>query len=299
MILVRLMGGLGNQMFQYAFGKLLALKNNTELKIDISLLKDRSIAHEIATHRDYNLDIFNLNNYSFATEEEVFYFNGNPSAAFLKRAARKLYSFFNSSRVIIQDKNSFSESYLNLPGNTCVVGRWQSEHFFSPVKVQIRKEFSFKEKFNKDIADLADEISKCNSVCIHFRRRDLLTSPIYKKTLGTLDMDYYFKAIKLIKEKMQSPYLYVFSDDVEWCKGNLQFDLPFKIVGDVYAGDKSGGHLFLMSCCKHHVISNSTFAWWGAWLSIHSQKTVIAPINWFKDSLLKNEILFPESWIAI
>jgi hypothetical protein len=299
MILVRLMGGLGNQMFQYAFGKHLALKNNTELKIDVSLLKDRSIPHEIATHRDYCLDIFNLEDYSFATEREVWHFNGNSSAGIFERIARKIYVLIYSPRLVVQDKNYFSHDYLNLPDNTCIVGRWQSELFFYPCKDQIRKEFTFIENFNSKIIALSEEIKNCNSICIHFRRGDLITSPLYSKTLGCLNLDYYHRALSLLKEKIKNPFLYIFSDDIEWCKNNIMFDLPFKFVGNEYAGIKAGGHLYLMSCCKHFIISNSTFAWWGAWLSESNNKIVIAPKNWYKDITLKNDVLIPENWIKL
>ncbi len=212
---------------------------------------------------------------------------------------RKIYLLFNSPNLIVQDKNNYSESYLNLPDDTCIVGRWQSETFFLPIEEQVRKEFSFKEKFNSEIIAFSEEINRSNSICVHFRRKDLITSSLYSKTHGVLEMDYYNRAIDLLKAKIPNPHLYVFSDDAEWCKNNFRPDLPFKIIGDEFSANKSAGHLFLMSCCKHFVISNSTFAWWGAWLSCRKEKTVIAPANWYNEPTLRNDLIAPKSWIVL
>lgn len=293
------MGGLGNQMFQYAFGKYLALRNNTEIKLDLTLLNDRSQPHEIVTHRGFDLDIFNISGYSFATPQEIVHYNGNPSAGLFAKVKRKIRVLFNPPRLVVQDKNKFSEEYLRLPGDVCIVGRWQSERFFSGISDTIRKEFTFREKFSAHIMELARTVAAPGSVCLHVRRGDLLTSPVYSKSIGSLGMDYYARAVEIIKAKVKEPRLYVFSDDVEWCRDNLRFDLPVSVVGNEYAGHKSGGHLFLMTQCNHFIISNSTFAWWGAWLSGNAGKTVIAPFHWYKDEELKNEVLFPGNWNAI
>ena len=297
MILIRLMGGLGNQMFQYAFGKRMALINNTKLVLDQSLLLDKSLPHEIATHRDFELDIFNLKNYRWATTEEIFSYNGDVNASFVKKAIRKIKNTISPKKVIIQNGNEFNPDFLKTKSDVCFVGRWQSEIYFNDVSEEIKKEFTFVKIFSAEIENYKTIIQENNAVCLHIRRGDLITSPIYSNTIGVLSWDYYEKAMAHIKERVVDPVFFIFSDDIEWCKQNIILSEQTYYLDDSTADIKAQGHLYLMQQCKHFIISNSTFAWWGAWLSTNKDKIVIAPKKWFADSSLNSDDIIPKQWI--
>ncbi|MBS1646336.1 MAG: alpha-1,2-fucosyltransferase [Bacteroidetes bacterium] len=299
MILVRLMGGLGNQMFQYAFGRRMAFIHNTELVLDQSLLLDKSQPHELVTHRDFDLDIFNIQDYRWATEEEIFSFNGNPKASALKKGVRKIKNAIIPKQLIIQRFNEYNKQYLSIKNNTCFVGRWQSELYFKDAEQQIRKEFTITTLLNNEIKKTAENIKNTNSICLHIRRGDLITSSVYSSSIGALSMEYYTQAIHYIKQQIENPTFFIFSDDIEWCKQNIILPDPTFYMNNTTAGEKAEGHLHLMQQCKHFIISNSTYAWWGAWLSANKNKRVIYPENWYKDSKYNNPSMSPKSWVPL
>lgn len=292
------MGGLGNQMFQYAFGRRMAIINNTQLVLDCSLLLDKSQPHELVTHRDFELDIFNLQEYRWATKEEIFDYNGNPKAFKVKKIIRKIRNTFYPKRLVIQQLNEFNETYLSIKEDVCFVGRWQSELYFKDISEQIKKDFSITVHFNEQIKLYANKIQMCNAVCLHVRRGDLITSVVYSSTIGVINIDYYNVAINYIKQQINNPVFFVFSDDIDWCKKNVILQDQTYYMDDTTSGKKAEGHLFLMKQCKHFIISNSTYAWWGAWLSDYNQKIVVYPANWYKDEEYNNKKMCPSSWIC-
>ena len=201
--------------------------------------------------------------------------------------------------MLIQDRNVYDAAQLAVPDNTCVVGRWQSENYFNSVASLIRQEFTLKSAPEHGWNEMKKEIQSHESIGIHIRRGDLVTSSLYSNTIGTLGMEYYRNSVRFMKENVKDPRAYIFSDDPEWCKKNIDFDIPFEIIGPEYAGIRASGHLTLLAACKHQIISNSTFAWWAAWLNEHPDKIVIGPSAWFKDKSLVNTEIFPKSWIAL
>lgn len=299
MIMIRLMGGLGNQMFQYAFGRSLAIKHQTELVLDDSFLKDKSNSHEVFTHRDFELDIFSNLNYRWATSKEVFAFNGNKNSGVLKRIFRKVLNQFNSKELIIQLNNEVANYVSISRNNSCYVGRWQSYKFFEDYLGEIRNEFVMNRPQINGIDDLMTQINGGESVCVHFRRGDLVTSPLYSETIGSLDLDYYVHSISHINKSVNQPNYFVFSDDIEWCKQNLNLNEKAIFIEAALSGKKSEGHFYLMQHCKHFIISNSTFAWWAAYLSSATEnKQVIYPKNWYKKAELQNPYMCPNNWIG-
>ncbi len=298
MILVRLMGGLGNQMFQYACGLRLAEKHHTELKIDLTLLLDRSTKNPHAVWREFDLaEVFHVSA-PLANEKEIAYFNPNPQT-FFERVANKVRQIYSPPRVFIQSQSGFDSTVPALPDNYCLVGQFQSEKFFFPAKDKVREEFSFKHALLEKETDLAEEIQKSNSVCINVRRGDYVTNPIYSKSLGFVGLPYYKKSISLISNKDQELKLFVFSDEVEWCKKHFDFPLATTFVSHDYAGPKFRSYFQLMSLCKHFVIPNSTFAWWAAWLGQREGSTVIAPARWSADGSQQSSDRIPPHWIQI
>lgn len=293
------MGGLGNQMFQYAFGKRMALALDTELVLDNTLLLGKSQFDEHETYRDFALDIFNLSIFRWATEEEIFLYNGNPEASIIKKLCRKLRNKISPKLLIIQKWNEIDTAYFNVQSDVCFVGRWQSEFYFKDKANEVRKEFSFNTIDNREIRKFEHVIRNCNAVCMHVRRGDLVTSALYSETIGALGWNYYLNAITYLRTKVENPVFFIFSDDQKWCRENILLDEMMYFMDDKTAGNRDEGHLYLMHLCKHFIISNSTFSWWGAWLSDEPLKIVVYPDKWYKDSRFENPQMCPSGWECI
>ncbi|MFA6520734.1 MAG: alpha-1,2-fucosyltransferase [Candidatus Paceibacterota bacterium] len=274
MIVVRLKGGLGNQMFQYALGRVLALKNQTELRLDTGFF-DLNLKN--ITKRSYDLDLFNIK-------------------AELTQSSNLVWALRKIFKIKGQEKSfTFDKKILSITGNVYLEGYWQGPKYFEGFEAEIRKDFTLKNSPAQNIQALAREIENTNSLCIHVRRGDYVGN----KNHEVVNNEYYRKGIESISRKTIIDKIYVFSDDTEWCKNNLKFEFPTMFVGPEYAGEKGEGHIYLMSKCKNFIIANSSFSWWAAWLSEHENKIVICPKQWFPDTSIDTSDLIPASWIRI
>lgn len=300
MILVRLMGGLGNQMFQYAFGYYLAKKNNTVLKIDETLLQDKSQPHEIVTHRTLELtDVFDFN-IDKASKSEIEFFNGKANAKnMFERLINSITWRLRKHNLIIEKSRSFNAEMLNVNDNKCIVGAWQCENYFTSISNDIKALYKFKHAILPQSIKLAKDIVSSNSICIHIRRGDYVTSKLYSELIGALDVSYYEKAIELMSQKINNPHFYVFSDDLNWCKHHITIPFEHSYVEDEHLGIKASNYLHLMSLCKNFIISNSTFSWWAAWLGEKKNSVIIGPANWFKNKSLDGSDIVPNRWIKV
>ena len=289
MIIVRLKGGLGNQMFQYVLGRVLALKNGTELKLNTSFL---NLNFKSITKRIYNLDVFNIRA-GIAKESDI------PFIFRLPNNKICLYLIFLFRKIIKsngQEKSfNFNKKILSVGRNAYLNGYWQSPKYFEGFEEVIRKDFTLKNPPAQNIQNLAGEIEKINSLCIHVRRGDYIGN----KNHEIVNQEYYEKGIEHISQKTSIEKIYIFSDDIAWCKNNLKFDFPIMFVDDEYAGEKDEGHMFLMSKCKNFIIANSSFSWWGAWLSNNKDKIVVCPKKWFPNISIDTSDLIPKNWIRI
>jgi hypothetical protein len=296
MIVVKLMGGLGNQMFQYAFAKNLAIKNRTSLKLDLSFLLDKT-PREHFIFRDFDLDIFSFN-YEIIKTKELIEFLNYQDKSFLKKIKSR---FIDKTVYLKENKFHFEKENLFFSKNIYIDGYWQSEKYFSDIGELIRNEFSFIYKFSESEQKLNNNIISSNSICINYRRTDYVNSQKSIETHGFIGEEYYDNAINSIVEKVENPCFYIFSDDIEWCIENVKIDYPTVFVDHSYKGIKFSSYLQLMKNCKHFIIPNSTFAWWAAWLSENENKIIICPKNWFKDINLQNqsEDIIPLSWMKI
>jgi hypothetical protein len=146
-------------------------------------------------------------------------------------------------------------------------------------------------------ADIAEQIGRVNAVSLHVRRGDYVKNPKTTATHGLCSLDYYHTAIRYIYETVEQPYFFIFSDDMAWVKEHLKIDAPCQYV-DHNQGKESFNDMHLMSLCKHHIIANSSFSWWGAWLNSSPEKIVIAPNKWFAN---QNNIkdLLPNDWVTL
>ncbi len=298
MVIVKLMGGMGNQMFQYAFGFFLAKKNRKTLKLDLSFLQDRREKKKIV-FREFDLTIFNVSEEVIATKEEIAYYSGvSPNGKSLNliiTLKRKL----SLPHHLIDYSLKYHPEYKLITSNIYLEGYFQSPAYFSEIEEDIRKEFIFKNKILPISNELAEKIKMSNSVCLHVRRTDFVEEDLGKNIHGFVEEMYYFNAVKFIKEKVHKPELFIFSDDIEWCQNNLVFDLPTRFVLNEHNGEKISNYLQLMTLCKHFIIPNSTFAWWAAWLSESPDKLVVAPLKWMINSEKDETDLIPKSWIRL
>lgn len=294
MIIVKLKGGMGNQMFQYALGRALSLKYKDPLCLDLVTLLDRTPRSGVykTAFYEYNLDVFNVDAKLMSESEVGSYYRTIISK--IRRGLLYLKSFVIKTRGV-EKYFHFDPEIKSIGPNACLDGYWQSPKYFSEVEDTIRKDFTFKEKFSDKIENLMQKIKNQNSVCVHIRRGDYIGNPLH----DIVGKDYYVKGIEKIKELTNVDKIYVFSNDIKWCEENIKFNYPTMFVGDEYVGKKDEGHLALMSACRNFVITNSSFSWWAAWLSENKNKIVVCPKQWFGDPTIDTSDLIPENWIRI
>jgi len=302
MIIVKLKGGLGNQMFQWALGRALAHKHNTEFKIDVYFLLDGTERKNF-TPRNYDLDIFKLSP-DFATKDDLSKFKFpkfGKYGLFVERLKQKFYRRFdaNGFNFIIQTKFDYDEQIAEAPPNSYIEGYFQTELYFKPIEDIIREDFRFRDELVNGAEDMGKAISSAQSVAVHIRRGDYVTNPKANKTHGLMTKDYYKSAFEIIESKVESPHYFVFSDDNDWCRQNFDFSGNMTLIEDDIKGKKFQFSLRLMSMCKHAIVANSSFSWWGAWLNPSKERIVIGPQNWFASRSLNSKDVMPHWWLKI
>ncbi len=294
MVIVKLKGGLGNQLFEYAFGRRIAIDNNLTLKLD----KKTGFVNDFYK-REYSLFHFNITE-NFATQEDIVKVNYAYSPTLIGKGIRffnklnpfhKFYSgqerFFHFDQSIIKP---YKKVYLD--------GHWQSEKYFKSIEDTIRSEFTIKEKPDEINQQYINKISDSNSVSIHIRRADYVNDPKTFQAHGACSLEYYYSAVKKITQTIKDPQYFVFSDDPKWAKENLKINSPTDYITHNGAG-KDYEDLRLMTLCKHNILANSTFSWWGGWLNNNPDKMVFAPKKWFNKLDVDTKDLIPESWHRI
>lgn len=298
MIIVRLVGGLGNQMFQYALGRHLSVIHNRELKLDISGYMG-NIANPLKGIRVFSLQAFNIQQ-NFASSEDLKPFLWAKKTNFSYKILRRLNCLGNYARksyLVEPEKNyfKFDERLLKseIKNPVYIQGFWQSEKYFKNIEKIIRDDFSFKQEPSGLNAIMYGRINQTESVCIHVRHGDNATSAAEQH--GVLPMEYYNKAVEILTQKVKNPEFYIFSDDPDWARKNLRLDYPTQYIS--HNGDsKNYEDLRLMIACRHHIIGNSTFSWWAAWLGKKPNQMVFAPQKYHMHGSTKIIDLYPETW---
>lgn len=292
MILVKLQGGLGNQMFQYACGKMLATKYGVSLTLDLEFLLDRT-PRENFVYRNYDLDIFTIKPPIISVEEKKKIFQ--KPLNFIQRFTKNKYNTF------VEKQFNFDEAVMNIGPYTYLDGYFQSEKYFIHIKDEIKKVFTFKQGFSELEKNLYQEIKSKNAICVNFRRADYVDIQASVDMHGVVDMEYYHKAINQLVSNVDEPTFYVFSDDITWCQENFSIDYPCTFVDYRYKGEKFASYFQLMIACKHFIIPNSTFAWWAAWLSETPDTIIITPRKWFANDAMQAQAtdIIPERWIKM
>ncbi|MFL5763694.1 MAG: alpha-1,2-fucosyltransferase [Bacteroidia bacterium] len=292
MIIVKLMGGLGNQLFQYAFGKAMALKHGVQLKVDVSGIGD----HAGYTSRELELAHFDKH-ITIASEKELEPYQKGKLSKIMDLAS--LSVGLNSGSMYVREPHfHFSALAMKAPEDAYLDGYWQSEKYFAAVKNELIALLTDGVSLSQKSAGLADQMQKENSVAIHVRKGDYVSVKQNQEIYAALDGAYYLAAIEYIKTHVKDPVFYIFSDEPDWFTKNIKANVPVVNVTD-NRGSSSYQDLFLMSCCKHNIIANSSFSWWGAWLNKHPQKIVIAPEKWFNGPSKNAKDLIPENWIKL
>lgn len=292
------MGGLGNQMFQYAFARALAERNHLPFKIDATGLTEER-QRGVTTPRKYALWCFNIQE-NLANDEEVNRLIGQKPESRLDRLLTRLHLAQANKAVAahLREKGfEFFPEYLMPQDGSYFEGYWQTQKYFVDFERVIRQDFTLKKEFAVDERPIAKEIIANESVSLHIRRGDYVTSASTNKFHGTCSLEYYARGMEYVATSVGQPHYYVFSDDIAWVKDNLKFDHPVTFVSDGTLKDYE--ELTLMSYCKHNIIANSSFSWWGAWLNRNPEKIVIAPERWFNEGQLNTKDLLPETWVRI
>ena len=294
MVITRLKGGLGNQLFQYAIGRQIAYKQDSELKLDLSYFTNQIDV----TPREYKLNYFSINA-EIATPKDISNVLGLPLIRSLRRRCWKCgIDIFKWNQ---KDENGFEfqPELLNYKGSVLLNGYWQNEAYFAAIRSVLLDEIALKpEHLSTSCLEQVKEISETETVAVHVRRGDYISNSESNKTFFVCTLDYYVCAISQIKKELKTPKFYVFSDEIDWCKENLDIELIGKDAQFI-AGYQDYEDLWLMSKCKHQIIANSSFSWWAAWLNTNKDKIVIAPKNWFKNADLQNQQIVPTDWLRL
>jgi hypothetical protein len=260
-MIVALQGGLGNQLFQYAFGRAVSIGRQEELffhKVNLSP----------TSHRDYILDRFN-------TKVQLV---NRPSGPYYRETVFR-----------------YDPGVFEAPAGSYFQGFWQTAKYFNNIGSIIREELQFKQLPDLSIKNFEahQEIMKSkNSVFVHVRRADYLREP-HKSYHGVMGTDYYDRACWVIREKYPDARFFIFSDEPDWWKSTYPW-------GTVIEGNDMFGDLYLMSLCQHAVLANSSFGWWAAWMSDYKpDRLVVAPRQWFQDANTSYDDIVPDEWIKI
>ena len=291
MIFVRLMGGLGNQMFQYALGRRLALQHGVPLKLDISW-------YEGQDNRSYSLGNLAMEA-EIASAEEIFSLKSYSSyfpVQMAWKASQRFLPYYKRRMVKEQKIGTYDPNILYCPDNAWLNGYWQSEKYFQGIKKIICQDFSPRQELLKKVRQIADSIhSNPYSVSIHIRRGDYLTE--FSQSFAACSIDYYKQAISHISAIVDNPHFYIFSDDIKWAKENLALNAAMTFIEpDSKIGDFKD--MYLISQCRHHINANSSFSWWGAWLGEKTDSIVIAPNQWFTDKPYPKDTI-PKRWAQL
>lgn len=302
-VIVKVAGGLGNQLFQYATGRALSINKKVPLWLDISFFNKDELYN-----RGYLLDKLNIHpdrvfieDYSKKRHQRKLVRYYKKIEKYLK-IKHKIFIdepyFLNTEKKSLENYfsgepyNKFHKELLeNTSKNIFLTGYWQSDKYFRPYKEIISQDLKPKNNIPDSVNTIANEIDNINSVCIGVRQyADSHASLNHFK----LTEDYYKKAIQKISEQVENPHFYIFTLETKWAEENIKSEHPITIVDPHSGNNEAHIDLYLMTKCKHFIIANSTYHWWGAYLSDHKDKIVIAPEKGWG-----NEYPTPNEWIKI
>ena len=294
MIISRIDGGLGNQMFQYAYGLYLAQRNQTELLLDTS-------SYASGPQHGYLLDRFSISSRRLNHHEQELiptrYREDSGESSDAQGLGNILLGNFFGPQLRRHKESTFGfqRRHLRVRDNRYLVGYWQSEKFYPGLRDRLLQEFQPVSPLSATSQQYAEQISTCSSVAIHVRRGDYVKDPAAAAIYENLSANYYHRCVKEFQAYRPGTHVFIFSNDIPWCRENLSFDAPTHFV-DHNNGATAHEDMLLMSKAACCVIANSTFSWWAAWLNNRPQKTVFAPLHWFRPGTLRSDDILCESW---
>jgi hypothetical protein len=293
MIVTKLTGWLWNQMFQYAIGRAVSLHMQTSLVLDVSSFGSYTL-------HQYSLEKFCIIK-NYATYWNLPWYerhSKNRYVDYFYQSVKNLLSLYNKSHIREKWLQPFRDDIFSFRGDLFLDWYFQSEKYFLKYADIIRSDFEVIIAPSLQNQWMMKQIQSVNSVSLHVRRGDYVANFRTNQTHWTCSMDYYKKAISYISKHVETPVFFVFSDDIQWAKKNIdtgykQFFVDFN--------DASQNHedIRLMANCKHNIIANSTFSWWGAWLNSNTSKIVVAPAQWFANTNFETSDICPESWFRL
>lgn len=288
MIRLILTGGLGNQMFEYATAKALALKLNKELDLDLYALQKKTKGIK----RDFELDIFDIDLKTSSSWKTKLLVKLFPFVDRNRSFFKKTFNYFRDYSAIV-----YLPEFQELEGNVILHGHFQNEKYFKQYETIIRKEFTFKHPLKEQNLQIAQQMEKSNSVAIHIRRGDYVTD----SNFALCTKEYYQEAMDSIRKEVENPVFFIFSQDFDWINENLTFDKEEVHFIDWNKGKDSYIDMQLMSLCKHNIIANSSFSWWAAWLNKNPEKRIFAPARWFRKEERNEDLkdFYPQGWKMI
>lgn len=290
MIICNVLGGLGNQMFQFAAGRALALDRGADLRLDISDFKGYQL------HQGFQLKQAFCGPFHVASESDVQAVLGWQRS----RRAQQIFSHpamapMRKTGLVVEPHFQYWQGIHGTPARCYLKGYWQSEKYFQTHAQTLRADFCFRSPLSGRSAVLADKIRQCNAVSLHVRRGDYVLNRVTAATHGLCPPDYYQAAARHICSRVDNPVFFVFSDDMPWVRQHLALPVPMEYADH---NQQAYDDMHLMSLCKHHVIANSSFSWWGAWLNPNPDKIVVAPRQWFAVTRNTQDLL-PAAWVAL
>ncbi|MEG0837274.1 MAG: alpha-1,2-fucosyltransferase [Akkermansia sp.] len=285
---IKLQAGLGNQMFQYAFGQAQKMSLDEKILYDVSWFEQDKRALNGATWRNYGLGVFKaeLSLVDKVRTSDIFYGNV-PIISWMKRKFSKKYHLVREL-----DAHEYRDDFLKTRGNVYYEGYFQNENYLSLIREQLLNDFQLRKPLNNQNKVMLGKIRNINAVSLHVRRGDYLAANF----LNVCSLDYYHNAIKWMGQNIENPHFFIFSDDIPWVAEHLLCEYAHTLV-DINDSDTDYCDLELMKNCQHQIISNSSFSWWGAWLNRNPDKIVIAPTPWYANPLRNSEGLIPSSWM--
>ena len=279
-------------MFQYAAGRALSLERGVPLCLDISGFSSYGL------HQGFELQrIFNCTA-GIANESDLRDILGWQSSSHIRHLLlRKEMALFRRKELVVEPQFNYWPGIKRVPNDCYLVGYWQSEKYLSESASQIRADFTFLQPLEDQNEKLSQLMNSVNAVSLHVRRGDYATNPQTTATHGLCTLDYYRNSIQYVAERVQQPNFFIFSDDIAWVRDNLNIPHQCQYV-DCNQGEESYNDMRLMSMCNHHIIANSSFSWWGAWLNPKRDKIVVVPKNWFANQTDAIDLL-PQSWVKL
>ena len=276
---VKISGGLGNQMFQYAAGRAFALRHGAQLKLDTSFYGRKR-------HRRFELDAFPIEAEVAHTAKVGRFFS----------ETRRLRDKLRSSKQVYREPHfHFDDNFRTLPLGVTLEGYFQSERYFAEHDEMIRIELAPPVPHDEGVQTIAREMTDCSATSLHVRRGDYVTNAKASQMYCACGMDYYRDAMERIPG---NDPVYVFSDDIAWAKENLPPAKPL-VFPNPGVSSTALSDLWLMTQATHHIIANSTFSWWGAYLAGPGRGLSIAPKRWFTDESIDDGDLIPDGWIRL